>query len=463
MTTLIPKFDLMNGGATPTGAVNRPINEKLAEQVSVLDFGADPTGVADSTTAFTNAQTASKNVFIPAGTYLLNGLRILHGVSLIGAGYNDTILVQANIGTPAINCTSDVTVGQLGYLNLSNFSVQGKAGATVASFVIYATGFYAVYDSNFDFTSFGGYQALNAIGATAANIYQNKFKLYAINTTSTTVFLEGCAYSTFDFFLAQCQSGVALDESTSASTFTRLITEGQLILKGNSTYINPTVELIVGTALPAGSSVISCLGSNQVLINPYMILDASSSAKATYAFQPFANTILINPRIVATAALANPFASAFANKWTLIGPGINSCPNTIETIYDNADESKNLRAVSFVGDCSNFTLNPVPHGGKSVQYLAPTTSFSLTISNNTDAMIINGNGIIATATVSYAYAGQTTMINGQTLSIWTANAITAFNFSSAIGVDTSLFPTTLTAGQKITFIYHSATNKFYPI
>ena len=51
MTTLIPKYDQ---GAT--GAVNRPINLKLAEQVSVLDFGADPTGVADSTTAFTNAQ-----------------------------------------------------------------------------------------------------------------------------------------------------------------------------------------------------------------------------------------------------------------------------------------------------------------------------------------------------------------------------------------------------------------------
>ena len=38
MTTLVPKYDQGS-----TGAVNRPINQKFAESVSVLDFGADPT------------------------------------------------------------------------------------------------------------------------------------------------------------------------------------------------------------------------------------------------------------------------------------------------------------------------------------------------------------------------------------------------------------------------------------
>ena len=71
MTTLIPKFDLKDGGATPTGAVNRPINEKLSESVSVLDFGADPTGVADSAPAFQAAIAASLSIYIPAGTYTI--------------------------------------------------------------------------------------------------------------------------------------------------------------------------------------------------------------------------------------------------------------------------------------------------------------------------------------------------------------------------------------------------------
>jgi len=53
MTTLIPKFDFKNGGATPDGAINRAINLKLQEFVSLLDFGADPTGITDSTAAIT--------------------------------------------------------------------------------------------------------------------------------------------------------------------------------------------------------------------------------------------------------------------------------------------------------------------------------------------------------------------------------------------------------------------------
>jgi hypothetical protein len=44
MTTLIPKFDLINGSAIPTGAVNRPINKKLSETISVKDFGAKSDG-----------------------------------------------------------------------------------------------------------------------------------------------------------------------------------------------------------------------------------------------------------------------------------------------------------------------------------------------------------------------------------------------------------------------------------
>ena len=44
--------------------------------VNVLDLGADPTGVADSTTAFTNALTASRFVYVPSGTYLVDQINI---------------------------------------------------------------------------------------------------------------------------------------------------------------------------------------------------------------------------------------------------------------------------------------------------------------------------------------------------------------------------------------------------
>ena len=42
-----------------TGAVQRTVESKLQDVVSVLDFGADPTGVLDSTTAIQNACNAA--------------------------------------------------------------------------------------------------------------------------------------------------------------------------------------------------------------------------------------------------------------------------------------------------------------------------------------------------------------------------------------------------------------------
>ena len=70
MTTLIPKYDQGS-----TGAINRPINQKLSETVSVLDFGAIGNGTTDDTTAFSSAWSASnpKAVLVPAGSYKITG------------------------------------------------------------------------------------------------------------------------------------------------------------------------------------------------------------------------------------------------------------------------------------------------------------------------------------------------------------------------------------------------------
>lgn len=93
MTTLIPKFDLQNGGLTPIGAVNRPINQKLLEQVSVLDFGAIGDGLADDTVAFKNALTSLVNggvLLVPIGRYKITDTLVLTtGVTVQGQGDGD--------------------------------------------------------------------------------------------------------------------------------------------------------------------------------------------------------------------------------------------------------------------------------------------------------------------------------------------------------------------------------------
>ena len=58
-----------------TGAVQRTVTSKLADVVSVMDFGADPTGTNDSTTAIQNAINAAQgsSLLVPSGTYLILG------------------------------------------------------------------------------------------------------------------------------------------------------------------------------------------------------------------------------------------------------------------------------------------------------------------------------------------------------------------------------------------------------
>jgi hypothetical protein len=96
-----------------SGAVTRTVTSKLQENISVQDFGADKTGSANATTAFTNAGSAKSDleVNIPLGTYKLttsptvsgNATWIFEkGATTTGAGVlPGNILSRSNTYTPA--------------------------------------------------------------------------------------------------------------------------------------------------------------------------------------------------------------------------------------------------------------------------------------------------------------------------------------------------------------------------
>jgi hypothetical protein len=86
------------------GAVARPMADKLADTVSVKDFGARGDGITDDTealrTAFGAARSAKHSLFIPAGNYLFGGLALSGGVDIYGEGAPlDSVLTYTGSGT----------------------------------------------------------------------------------------------------------------------------------------------------------------------------------------------------------------------------------------------------------------------------------------------------------------------------------------------------------------------------
>jgi hypothetical protein len=80
-----------------TGAVTTTVQAKLRESVSVLDFGADPTGATNSQPAIQAAldslPASGGEVYFPAGTYLVNtAIRASANTTLYGDGYSSKIM-----------------------------------------------------------------------------------------------------------------------------------------------------------------------------------------------------------------------------------------------------------------------------------------------------------------------------------------------------------------------------------
>lgn len=146
MTTLIPKFDLKDGGATPAGAVNRPINEKLAEFVSVKDFGAIGDGATDDTVAIQAAidylSPLGGTLYFPQGAYIVSDanadnacLTITAPIQILGAGAFYTAIqpasgVASTVNTIQINPNTgyDQTLMSFSKISLGNLSNGTRAG-----------------------------------------------------------------------------------------------------------------------------------------------------------------------------------------------------------------------------------------------------------------------------------------------------------------------------------------------
>lgn len=100
------------------GSVSRSVEAKLQEYVSVLDFGADPTGVTDSTAAIQAALDCGgigSTIYVPKGEYYIDGtLTKYPGQIIQGDGWSTSVGYAVDGGSVLVqHSTSDVNFIQI--------------------------------------------------------------------------------------------------------------------------------------------------------------------------------------------------------------------------------------------------------------------------------------------------------------------------------------------------------------
>jgi hypothetical protein len=113
------------------GSITTTIGDKLRQFISAADFGMHvaATSVANKN-ALIAALAASDSVFIPAGTYRIDGPIDVAGKRIAGAGMHCTVLQVPGLNTQTTlffnNKTSDAPWGTGGHLELRDLTLNGN-------------------------------------------------------------------------------------------------------------------------------------------------------------------------------------------------------------------------------------------------------------------------------------------------------------------------------------------------
>ncbi len=370
MTTLIPKFDLKNGGSTPTGAVNRTIYQKLSDSISVKDFGATGNGTTDDAAAI---QTAIKYAFannvsliFPKATYAIGTtLLIPQNFAATFNGVNPIVTVEG--GDSIFNMLSDITLFESAYYNagvltsnfgtaydshysvstiLQNFSVVTPAGAQITSPVL------KIQDWHYGCEIRNIKSGVNQQMMFSANNYGAMFDtiqsfLQAPNAGARFVFSGSHNLNKFSNFVAQNSvTAYRFDGPLTACQITNMSVEGCTYgFEFNSTVYDANIENcyfegFTGTAIVFGNYVDACL-----IQNNYVAFTAGSYF-VDYPLLPGVNVIVAQNNSYQgtyTEASILKTVSATYSSGIIVQRPLTSTSNIADLIIDNTLISNNVQ------------------------------------------------------------------------------------------------------------------------
>lgn len=119
------------------GAIQRTVEQKLNESVSVLDFGADNTGASDATAAIQLAlDSGAKRVYAPAGTYkIFSTITLPDNVSLYGDGVGATIFDGSTATYANLTSGRHITTSGGSWAQISDLASDVSKGARTLTFL----------------------------------------------------------------------------------------------------------------------------------------------------------------------------------------------------------------------------------------------------------------------------------------------------------------------------------------
>ena len=228
----------------------------------VNEYGADPTGQSDSTTAIQAALTAGlgKTVYIPAGTYLISSTLnppvssgSIQGITIRGAGWGTVLQFnQATVST--LIAISGTTQGKVDICDLRIQNIGSADGGTAISMAYFVD---SVIDNvSIDGVS-GGFHCLNGIIANDAHCFYNEIRACRISVNGAGAI--GIAFE------GGANSNTAIDPRVLVGSSGGTSSYGIYVNAHSSTIIHPDIENAPGFGVYVDSS-----GHATTIVNPYL-------------------------------------------------------------------------------------------------------------------------------------------------------------------------------------------------
>lgn len=385
------------------GAIVRSVQDKLRERISVVDYGADPTGVVDSTAACNAAHVTAGiggTVFYPRGAYRINGtITMLPGQVVRGDGWSSTVNSFAVASGSELRQYSVANIPLLQIVGTDDNHQQERWGVYDIALTCstpsatFGTGFYADYarqghmrnvyvasfSTSLDFEPqcwqmlLEGVRCMDfAIGMINNSSSEDNCFItcqwagYRTGSIAVSLVNQSANNLFLNCYMQACQSGCVMQQGDN----------GTLPFPMFSTWISPLIEDITQAAFVMISSkenVSSSLHPGLTLINPRVLNTGLSGYGATNTPSTSASGTGATATIGFAVQAAAPLVGSVVTISGMTPAGYNgSRVVTASTTSSVSFASATTGAQTVAGTVifGTTTYNTAPNNGQSIVYAA---------------------------------------------------------------------------------------------